>query len=108
MEKAGRVVGLLVFLAGVAVLFFVFYTAYEMFMSPVTGLIDTARDASGKINMNNLGGVFISTLVKIFLLFIMTYAGSLIASKGIYFFSGSKDLEVEKIKKVTVNNEKSE
>lgn len=107
MEKAGRVVGLLVFLAGVAVLFFVFYIAYVMFMSPVTGFIDTARDASGKINMNNLGGVFISTLIKIFLLCIMTYAGSLIASKGIYFFSGSKDLEAEKIRKAAIKDEKS-
>ena len=105
MEKAGRVVGLLVFLAGVAVLFFVFFSAYEMFMSPATGLIDAARGANGKIDINNLGGAFISVLVKLFLLFIMTYAGSLIASKGIYLFSGSKDIEVEKIQKIAAKDE---
>lgn len=105
MEKVGRFIGLLVFLAGVAVLFFVFFTAYEMFITPASGLFDTARDSAGKININNLGGVFISVLVKIFLLFIMTYAGSLIASKGIYLFSGIKDIEAEKMKKSHVQDE---
>ncbi|MHB1459302.1 MAG: hypothetical protein ACYC0V_20520 [Armatimonadota bacterium] len=107
MEKVGRFIGLLVFLAGVAVIFFVFFTAYGMFMSSADGFVDLARDANGKINLNNLGGVFISVIIKIVLLFIMTYAGSLIASKGIYLFSGSKDTEVEKIQKIVMKDDKN-
>lgn len=107
MEKVGRFIGLLVFLAGVAVIFFVFFTAYGMFMSSADGFVDTARDTSGKINLNNLGGVFISVIIKIFLLLIMTYAGSLIASKGIYFFSGTRDAESEKMKKAAAKDENS-
>ncbi|MCL6628336.1 MAG: hypothetical protein K6U00_01890 [Armatimonadetes bacterium] len=87
MDRRGRFVGMVVFALGIAVLIFVFIIAYTMFKSPVSHLLPTA---GGKApSAMDLGTAVAWVAVRIGLLFIMTLAGSLIASKGIQLYLGS-------------------
>lgn len=84
MDKTGRLIGMLIFIAGIAILIFVFFTAYGMFNSTTPGL-----SANAKLAVDVLGGVLINMIVRLFMLFIMTLAGSLIAARGISLYTGS-------------------
>jgi hypothetical protein len=87
MDKRGRIVGIVVFAVGIAVLVFVFATAYAMFRSPVQKLLVAAEGKAS--TAEGLGSAVVLIAVKIGLLFVMTLAGSLIASKGIQLYIGS-------------------
>lgn len=86
-----RLIGMLVFLLGVAALGFVFYTAYKLFNAPA----DTALGLTFKNDPKTdptaaaIGARFGFLLFRLAYLFLMSIAGSLIANKGInLYFSG--------------------
>ena len=83
-DRLARLVGMLVFLAGVVILAFVFFKAYYLFTSTPAGLSLThARSAQ---QASNLPGAVLALVAQIGTLFIMTLVGSLIASRGIQLY----------------------
>jgi hypothetical protein len=85
---SGAVLGILVFLVGVALLLFTFKLAYEMFMV-------APQDALGikpkqPLDLGQAGQSFVGLLVKVLLLAVMGLMGSLIANRGVSMFSGSR------------------
>jgi len=77
----GRVIGLLVFVVGAAMLVFVFFRAYYLFSSPPPGV------AKGATAMS-LSEAGLTLAAQIGLLFIMTLAGSFIAARGVQLYLG--------------------
>ena len=83
MERTGRIVGMMIFALGIIALVFVFGIAYRMFTLPADQLFATPA-----LTAANLGSAAVLILIRIALLFIMTLAGALIASRGIQLYLG--------------------
>ena len=87
-DVIGRIIGMLVFLAGVAALGFVFSIAYKLFSAPP----ETALGLTFKNNPKTdptaaaIGTQFGALLLRLGYLFLMSIAGSLIANKGINLY----------------------
>jgi hypothetical protein len=95
-DLAARVIGLLVFAVGIAVLVFSFYAAYKLFTAPTQGITVTPATPGGPPATTNLGNSALSVLIRIGSLFIMVLIGSLIASRGVQmYFAGDKPPKVE-------------
>jgi len=94
MERGARkdllaqMMGLLVFVAGIAALALAFAAAYRLFSSP--GLALGHGGAGAAPSAANISSAALVVLAKVGLLFIMTLAGSLIASRGIQLYFASK------------------
>ena len=82
MTRTGRIVGMAIFALGIVSLIFVFSVAYRMFTLPSPQLF------SGPLTAAGLGSATVVVFVRIALLFIMTLAGALIASRGIHLYLG--------------------
>lgn len=83
----GSLLGILVFLGGVALLLFTFKLAYDMFVVP-------PQDALGikpkqPLDLGQAGSSFVGLIVKVLLLAVMGLMGSLIANRGVTLFTGS-------------------
>lgn len=91
MDRTGRFIGMAVFLLGVAVLLVVFGMAYGMFTAPASKLFG-GNGGSSSVTAAQLGTAVALTLIRIGLLFVMTLAGSLVASRGIHLYLGSGKL----------------
>jgi hypothetical protein len=74
-----------VFALGIVILVFVFAIAYGTFTSPASDVLGTGP---GPLTAPGLGGSLVMVLVRVLLLFVMTLAGSLIASRGIQLYLG--------------------
>jgi hypothetical protein len=99
MDRTGRFIGMAVFLLGVVVLLVVFGMAYGMFTTPASRLFG-GNGGSSSVTAAQLGSAVAITLVRIGLLFVMTLAGSLVASRGIHIYLGSgKPLPSEAVEK---------
>ncbi len=92
-DLLGRIVGLLVFLVGVALLGLVFAKAFALFGAPPAEALglkftgDPKRDPTAAL----IGSQFGWLLFRIAYLFIMAIAGSLMSQKGInLYFSSMK------------------
>lgn len=83
MNRTGRTVGMAVFALGIAALIFVFIIAYRMFSLPAAQAL-----ASPTLTAAGLGSATVLILVRIALLFVMTLASALIASRGIQLYLG--------------------
>ncbi len=87
----GRLIGMLVFALGVALLVVVFYIAYGLFNTPPSAALglkftgDPKRDPSATM----IGSQFVWLLLRVAYLFIMSISGSLIANKGINLYFSS-------------------
>lgn len=88
---SGSLLGVLVFLGGVALILFTFKLAYDMFMVPP----DTALGIKPKqpLDIGIAGQTFVGLLMKVILLTVMGLMGSLIANRGISLFAGSRIAE---------------
>ena len=86
MDKSARMTGMTVFIVGILVLLFVFFTAYMMFNAPSAKILPGEEVTTAVDLAKSLTAV----LVKIVLLFIMTLAGSLVAARGIQLYFGGK------------------
>ena len=82
----GRILGMLVFLAGIAILVVVFVMAYHFFVSPGSDIQIAAQPGSREAPTTQLGASALRMLARILALIVMAIVGSLIASKGIHLY----------------------
>lgn len=73
----GRLLGAVVFLAGIGLLVWTFQLAFHFYGEPIP---------SAKSDVAQLGVIGISMVKKIVMLLVMLLAGSLIAGKGIHLY----------------------
>lgn len=85
---AGSLLGILVFLGGVALLAFTFKLAYDMFMVPPQNALGVKPKEP--IDLGMAGQSFVGLILKVLLLVVMGLMGSLIANRGISLFAGSR------------------
>jgi hypothetical protein len=86
----GRLVGIFVFLAGIVMLVLAFILAYRAFHDP--NLIITL-DELRNVPSPNPTATYVAALLRLLLLFVMGYLGSLIAARGAnLFFSARKEI----------------
>lgn len=101
---SGSVLGLLVFLGGVALLLFTFKLAYDMFMvSPQDAL---GMKSKQPIDLGQAGQSFAWLVMRVLLLAVMGLMSSLIANRGISLFTGSR-VHPRKERVVKTENEES-
>ena len=84
----GRLMGMVVFLLGVAALAFVFYTAYKLFNAPAASALGLTfrNDPKTDPSASAIGAQFGVLLLRLAYLFLMSIAGSLMANKGINLY----------------------
>jgi hypothetical protein len=80
----GRALGALVLLGGLAIICVVLWFAFQMFQDPNMGL-GAAKNATAA----DVGVGFGKLILRIALLFLMSFCGSLIANKGINLYFAS-------------------
>lgn len=89
-----RLIGIVIFLAGVGMLLFVFFAAKSLFDAPPPSVPAPAPgDAAAPGAMAGIGAAFAHLLQRILLLLLMCIAGSVIASKGIQLFFAAGERE---------------
>lgn len=86
-DGVGKVVGMLTFLGGIALLLVTFSLAYRMFSVPPDQALGLKRGETLDVGM--AGQSLASILVRVLLLVVMALAGSLVASRGISLYSHS-------------------
>ena len=96
-DLSARILGILVFLVGIAILVLTFFQAYHLFTTPAKVFIPQPTDAGGPKATTVLGSSAVMLLREIGLLFIMALVGSLIASRGIQLYFGGTPKIEEKI-----------
>jgi len=97
-----RILGVLVFLAGIAMLVYVFKSAHTMFTSSTMGLsLTTAKGAQPGAATAALGESAIRIFVRIILLLLMSVVASLVSSKGIsLYFAATKHTVTDAVKEI--------
>jgi hypothetical protein len=103
----GRILGALILLGGLATICAVLWFAFQMFQDPNLGL-GTSKNATAA----DVGMGFGKLILRIALLFVMSFCGSLIANKGIslYFASlpGAPAHDEAPLKKPRVTEEREQ
>lgn len=95
-DLAARIIGLIVFALGIAILIASFVIAYRLFASPVGGLATAPPPVGGPPATINLGRCALAVLIRIGALIIMVLVGSLVASRGVQmYFAGDRISKVE-------------
>lgn len=91
-DAVGTSFGVVIFLAGVGLLAFVFFLALGLFRDPgiLTAMAATPPGAAAKDGGAGMTGALIGLGVKVVSLFIMALAGSLVTSKGIHLYLASR------------------
>lgn len=79
----GRLIGILVFVAGIVMLVMSFMLAFQAFHDPKIIIPDQYISGPQQTVPTN---VYLLALLKLILLFIMGYLGSLIAARGAHLF----------------------
>jgi hypothetical protein len=82
------VLGILVFLCGVALLAFVFKLAYDTFAVPPSDVLGVR--ANQKFSFETAGQNLAKEIVKVLMLLVMAVIGSLIANRGVTLIVGSR------------------
>jgi hypothetical protein len=80
----GRVLGALILLGGLAVISMVLWLGFEMFQDPNLGLGATKSSTAADVGVG-----FGKLIVRILLLFLLSFSGSLIANKGVNLYFAS-------------------
>jgi len=88
-DLVARIVGILVFLAGIGILVVTFILTYKVFTLQATALTPRPASPGGPRPAAALGSNAILLLQEIGLLFIMALVGSLVAGRGIQLYFGS-------------------
>jgi len=87
IQIAGRFLGIVVFLVGIAMLGLSFSLAYRAFNDPdsLISIRDLTSDAATMPAV-----IYLRIVLKLVLLFAMGYIGSLVAARGAYLFFSAK------------------
>ena len=80
----GRVMGAMIMLGGLAVICAVLWLAFQMFNDPNLGL-GAAKNATA----SDIGFMFGKLILRIALLFLASFSGSMIANKGVNLYFAS-------------------
>ncbi len=88
-DLAGRIIGIVVCLAGVALLAVVFFVAFSFFGSETAGL-QVAKKGTESV-ASQLGRSVVILVARIAFLIIMTIAASLMAGRGVSLYFASVD-----------------
>ncbi len=84
----GSLVGLAVFLGGIALILLVFRLAYDMYQVPPKVRLNI--QAGKPIDVADTVNAFIGIVVRIIFMLFMAAAGSMIANRGIFLYSKSR------------------
>lgn len=87
-DALGSVLGLLVFLGGVALLLLTFKLAYDMFRIPPEQALQLEKDKA--IDVAATGNSLASLLLRVLLLIVMGLVGSFTANRGIHLYAESR------------------
>jgi len=87
IQIAGRFLGIVVFLVGIAMLGLAFSLAYRAFNDP--DMLISIPDISGSTAAVPIL-VWVRVVLKLILLFAMGYIGSLVAARGAHLFFSAK------------------
>jgi hypothetical protein len=88
--------GILTFLGGVGLLLLTFRLAYELFTVPPADALGL-RGAK-ELNAASAGNSLTAILIRILLLFVMGFVGSMIANRGVSLYTASRALPTPKTK----------
>jgi hypothetical protein len=91
---SGTVLGILIFLCGVALLSFTFKLAYDMFQVPPQEALGIKPKQA--LDLAQAGQSFVGQILRVLLLIVMGLTGSLIANRGISLFAGSRIAPIQK------------
>ncbi|MBI1755770.1 MAG: hypothetical protein HY248_00230 [Fimbriimonas ginsengisoli] len=91
----GSILGILVFLGGVALLLITFREAYRMFSVPAGDALGVHAGAT--VDLNRAGSTFVGLIVRILLLVVMAIVSSLIANRGIQLYASSRALRTSRV-----------
>lgn len=91
---AGGVFGIIVFLAGVAMLLFTFKLASDLFTQDPNQLLGLTKDEP--LDLNNAGASFAGVVFKVLFLLVMAIVGGMIANRGIRLYADSRGAKAPK------------
>ena len=89
---AGGVFGILVFLAGVAILIFTFRLANELFSQDPNQLLGLTKTSD--LDLNSAAAILGSVVIKVLLLLVMAVVGGMVANRGIRLYADSRATKV--------------
>lgn len=81
---AGRVLGIVTFLGGIALLLWTFGLAYSMFTVPHT--VQLGIQEGKPVDLPRAGEALVGVVLRILLLLVMAILGSLIANRGVKMY----------------------
>ena len=87
-DLMGSLIGLAVFLGGIALLLFTFRTAYEMFTVPPARAL--GLHPGQPVDLGSAGSNLVGSVFKVILLIIMALVSSHIANRGIQLYADSR------------------
>jgi hypothetical protein len=90
----GSFIALVVFFAGIAMIYGVFQQAWVLFETPPAKAL--AIEKAKPMDVNVTGTNLVWVLVRILILFLLAVCGSLIANKGVSLFAASRHLPAPK------------
>jgi hypothetical protein len=93
-DTIGTIVGLLVFLFGIALLLGTFELAYQMFSVPPKEALELKQGDT--LQVAPVASIVTGMIFKILLLVVMGILGSLIANRGIHLYTESRGLKSTK------------
>lgn len=93
-DYMGSLVGLGVFLGGIALMLFVFKQCYELFSIPVDHALGLEK--GGKLDYNTAGTSFVQLLIRILVLILMAVIGGMVSERGIRLYARSLHLDTLK------------
>lgn len=86
--------GVLTFVAGVALLLVTFKLAYNLFTLPPDNVISySVKDSA--VDLGKSGNNLATIVVRVLLLIVMGLMGSLIANRGVSMFVGSRERAIK-------------
>jgi hypothetical protein len=88
-DLLGRVIGMLILLAGMGLLAFAFKNAYTLFSQPISGLGFAANKTAATPAPLNIGAAVFDFVRELVLLGFMTTIGSIASGKGIALYLGA-------------------
>jgi hypothetical protein len=89
-DFTGSVLGLLVFLGGVALLLVTFKLAYDMFVVPPNEALSLKEGET--LQLGPVASTVTGLLFRVFLLIVMGVLGSLIANRGVHMYTESRTI----------------
>ena len=92
-DSLGPVLGLAVFLGGIALLLLVFKLAYDLFTTPPSNVLGV--QGAKTIDFGLVGNSLTVLVMKILLLLVMGIFGSLVANRGISMYTSSRAMNLK-------------